>query len=238
MIRTLNKNEIGFDSATTRIFVETPEGKRYGIEVGLGEKLSVERIYDLLREKEGDINLDECSLVVWGSPQLGKNVALSIYRAVKDETGRVVGVDPSFQFTYMPCEDLVLEYKIPLREVRAIEGVEGCFITTAVMEQGGERELNILRNFRDSVMKKSSVGRILVDVYYKISPSIAFRLRSRPVLKKLIRNLFIAPCARLLKFKDGKNSLLQRLINVIVLIIYILGVLFAAITVRLPGSKT
>lgn len=65
----------------------------------------------------------------------------------------------------------------------------GCFIATAVYGDSEAYQVKILRYFRDSQLEKRILGRLFVDVYYKLSPSIATFTKSHQFLKGLIRRI-------------------------------------------------
>ncbi len=69
----------------------------------------------------------------------------------------------------------------------------GCFITTAVVKGAGlpdnAHELETLRKFRDSYLKKTQWGRELVEEYYRIAPSIVKAIEKDPDKEKVYKNL-------------------------------------------------
>lgn len=72
-------------------------------------------------------------------------------------------------------------------------GVTDCFITTAVVTAAGlpdnAYELETLRNFRDTYLKKSEWGRKLVEEYYRIAPSIVKAIENDPNKDRIYENL-------------------------------------------------
>ena len=66
-----------------------------------------------------------------------------------------------------------------------------CFIAT---ELWGERarETELLRSFRDAVLRRHPWGRALIRAYYRISPAIAAYLASHPRVR-LAAKLLLAP---------------------------------------------
>ena len=62
-----------------------------------------------------------------------------------------------------------------------------CFIATAAYGIPIAEEVMILRQFRNEYLLTNPIGRVFVDTYYKISPSIAGFIRQHPVLKKMMR---------------------------------------------------
>jgi hypothetical protein len=63
----------------------------------------------------------------------------------------------------------------------------GCFIATAVYGDSEAYQVKMLRCFRDNQLEKRIIGKLFVDAYYKVSPSIAEFIRKHKVLTGLIR---------------------------------------------------
>lgn len=55
---------------------------------------------------------------------------------------------------------------------------EGCYIATAVYGNYDAKEVKILRKFRDEYLSKRSWGRLFIKTYYKVSPSIANKMKN------------------------------------------------------------
>lgn len=66
----------------------------------------------------------------------------------------------------------------------------GCFIATAVYGSSTADEVRILRTFRDYCMLPYSIGRYVIDIYYRFSPKLARFLRNHE-LAKFIAKIFI-----------------------------------------------
>ncbi|MDH4067866.1 MAG: hypothetical protein OEU97_02915, partial [Dehalococcoidia bacterium] len=64
---------------------------------------------------------------------------------------------------------------------------EGCFIATAAYGTPMAEEIQILREFRDEYLLHNTVGRSLVDFYYKVSPPMAEFITEHPSLKQIVR---------------------------------------------------
>lgn len=64
-----------------------------------------------------------------------------------------------------------------------------CFIATSAFEGPLAIEVQILRNYRDSILKKSNGGRFFVKKYYQYSPQIAEFLDKNYLLKPLVRSV-------------------------------------------------
>jgi hypothetical protein len=73
----------------------------------------------------------------------------------------------------------------------------GCFIATAAYGTPTADEIDLLRDFRDDVLLKYSVGRSLTKLYYLISPPIAQWIARSERRKEVTRRLFVDPCVRL-----------------------------------------
>lgn len=64
-----------------------------------------------------------------------------------------------------------------------------CFIATSAFESPLAMEVQILRHFRDSVLRPHAAGRIFIQGYERISPAIARFLDSHSSLKPAIRKV-------------------------------------------------
>ena len=71
-------------------------------------------------------------------------------------------------------------------------GGGGCFIATAAYGSYLDPHVNVLRNFRDGVLKNSVLGAAFVKCYYTISPSIADFIREHEGLRVATR-LMLTP---------------------------------------------
>jgi ankyrin repeat protein len=63
----------------------------------------------------------------------------------------------------------------------------GCFIATACYGDINCPQVNVLRQYRDEEMLHKVLGRILVSIYYAVSPPIAEWLKSKPRLASALR---------------------------------------------------
>jgi hypothetical protein len=68
-------------------------------------------------------------------------------------------------------------------------GGGGCFIATAAYGSYLDPHVNVLRNFRDGVLKNSIIGAAFVKGYYAVSPSIADFIREHEALRVTTRLL-------------------------------------------------
>ncbi len=75
---------------------------------------------------------------------------------------------------------------------------DGCFIATAVYGTPDSIELTVLRNYRDQVLLRSSIGKTFVAFYYTVSPTIAFWLSKSNSAKMAVRVTLLDPLVALL----------------------------------------
>ena len=69
----------------------------------------------------------------------------------------------------------------------------GCFIATAAYGTSTADQLDVLRDFRDTVLLNSTVGSRLVNLYYRVSPPIAEFISTHDIVRALVRELLIDP---------------------------------------------
>lgn len=62
-----------------------------------------------------------------------------------------------------------------------------CFIATAAYSTSTHPDLDTFREFRDKNLMVNPFGQLLVNIYYKISPSIARYVNRKPMIKSLLR---------------------------------------------------
>jgi len=81
----------------------------------------------------------------------------------------------------------------------ASESKGRCFIATAVFESEDAEPVLQLRLFRDLILDRFSLGRILVRFYYNHSPGIALRIEKKPAVRRILW-LLLVPTARIAQF--------------------------------------
>ncbi len=69
---------------------------------------------------------------------------------------------------------------------KSSDGGDGCFIATEIYGDSQANEVNLLRLYRDVVMRNSFIGRRLIDFYYGVSPTLVKLIRKFPITKKVI----------------------------------------------------
>jgi parallel beta-helix repeat protein len=75
-----------------------------------------------------------------------------------------------------------------------------CFIATAAYGTDTAKELDILREFRDTVLLPSNLGVRFVSFYYRIGPPIANLMSRHEVFRTAVRVAFVDPIVRLLNW--------------------------------------
>ena len=68
-----------------------------------------------------------------------------------------------------------------------------CFIATATYGTPTAEQINVLREFRDVALLKSTVGSQFVALYYRLSPPIANFIARSDLLRTLVRELLVDP---------------------------------------------
>jgi hypothetical protein len=74
--------------------------------------------------------------------------------------------------------------------------IGGCFIATAAYGTPTAQQIDVLREFRDTVLLKSTIGSAFVDLYYRTSPPIANFIARNDLLRALVRELLVDPIVR------------------------------------------
>jgi len=69
----------------------------------------------------------------------------------------------------------------------------GCFIATAAYGTPTAEEIDVLREFRDVVLLKSTIGSEFVTLYYRFGPPVAEFIAGHELLRTLVRELLIDP---------------------------------------------
>ncbi len=78
-------------------------------------------------------------------------------------------------------------------------GIGGCFIATAAYGTPTAKQIDVLREFRDVVLLKSTVGSQFVALYYKFSPPVADFIAGHEVLRTMVRELLVDPVVRVVE---------------------------------------
>ena len=75
----------------------------------------------------------------------------------------------------------------------------GCFIATAAYGTPTAKQIDVLREFRDDVLLKSTAGSQFVALYYQFSPPIADFIAGNELLRTLVRELLVDPIVRVVE---------------------------------------
>ena len=73
----------------------------------------------------------------------------------------------------------------------------GCFIATAVFESPNAPEVVALRQWRNQVLLRSAPGRLVINLYCKVSPGLAIFIGQHSFTKILVRS-WLSPFVRLI----------------------------------------
>lgn len=68
-----------------------------------------------------------------------------------------------------------------------VDNNNSCFIATASYTTSIHPDLDTFRKFRDSQLLTNIVGRLLVKLYYKVSPTLADYITRKPAFRKFLR---------------------------------------------------
>ncbi len=71
----------------------------------------------------------------------------------------------------------------------AAEERSRCFIATSAFESPEAIEVKILRKYRDESLLRSRIGKLFVELYYFVSPSLACILDKQSYLKPMVRQI-------------------------------------------------
>jgi len=73
--------------------------------------------------------------------------------------------------------------------------VGGCFIAAAAYGTPMAQEVRVLRQFRDTSLLPTSLGKALVELYYQVSPPMAEFITGHPSLKPVVRAALVPAVA-------------------------------------------
>ncbi len=80
------------------------------------------------------------------------------------------------------------------------EGCGPCFIATAAYGTDTAEQLDILREFRDTVLQPNRLGAEFVSLYYRTSPPLANFISQNEVLRTIVRVGFVDPIVKILSW--------------------------------------
>ena len=89
-------------------------------------------------------------------------------------------------------ESAILQFITAKSSLPAAAGC-GCFIATAAYGTPTAEQIDVLREFRDVVLLKSTVGSQFVALYYHLSPPVADFIAGNELLRTLVREFLLDP---------------------------------------------
>jgi len=78
-----------------------------------------------------------------------------------------------------------------------------CFIATAAYGSSSAEQIDVLREFRDTVLLSSTVGSGFVSLYYRLSPPAAEVISGNSFLRTMVRELLVDPLVWLVEATGG-----------------------------------
>jgi polyhydroxybutyrate depolymerase len=120
------------------------------------------------------------------------------------DVGTIADVnDPTTTITIIPGSDYEITANFQFKEEEPEPPSGGCFIATAAYGTPTAEQLDVLREFRDVVLLKSTLGSRLVGIYYQVSPPIAEFISRHDVVRTVVRELLIDPVVWLVEATGG-----------------------------------
>jgi len=169
-------------------------------------KFTKEKPHYTHRERVEKINVKEIEIRVRTEKGSEPNVGtLCIEPEINGRTlSRKCRKDPSYNEYWVPprtvenvtdvrinldytAEDPGMPYTFRFKAI--VKSYTMCFIATATYGTPLHPKLNILRDFRDEYLSKTSVGRALIKTYYKISPPFAKLISKSSKLRTLSKKI-------------------------------------------------
>lgn len=142
--------------------------------------------YDVLGLKIGD-DVDRI-YQMWGPPS-EKRGDIFVYNTKLGTTTRGV----NYQVELAIENGRLREFNCMLVSSEKPKPKSGCFIATACYGDYDAAEVLILRRYRDNVLLKSKLGKIVVSIYYLVSPPLAKMIAKNNSVKNFIRKYLLSP---------------------------------------------
>jgi hypothetical protein len=103
-----------------------------------------------------------------------------------------LGLNTRYDFkAQLKYDDTVIEGTT--LQFTTISITDGCFIATAAYGTPTAEQIDVLREFRDGVLLKSTAGSQFVALYYQLSPPVAEFIAGNELLRTLVRELLVDP---------------------------------------------
>lgn len=82
----------------------------------------------------------------------------------------------------------------------------GCFIATAAYGSSLAPEIDVLRSFREDILRPTHFGQWFIQFYEKFSPPMADWIARKPLAKVIVQKLFLTPIVKLASHQLQRNS--------------------------------
>ena len=79
----------------------------------------------------------------------------------------------------------------------------GCFIATAAYGTPAAKQIDVLREFRDDVLLKSTAGSQFITLYYWLSPPVADFVARNELLRTVVRRFVVDPIVWVVQATEG-----------------------------------
>jgi hypothetical protein len=107
----------------------------------------------------------------------------------------------------LPAEAPCTHCKADVKIDDIVPKQKACFIATAALGSAAANQLVVLQQFRDAYLHSTTLGRLFVTVYYRISPPIAAVVSRHPRLRIFVRDCIVLPAAATVsKLKLGDDG--------------------------------
>jgi len=159
------------------------------------------------------------TLTMTASPMMG-GTATDVTGASPYEEGEVVVIQAvvasGYQFArwtatagaFSNANAASTKFQMPGADVTVTANFEAasggaCFIATAAYGSPTAEQIDVLREFRDTVLLESTAGSQFVALYYKLSPPVADFISGSSFLRTLVRVLLVDPVVWMVEATGG-----------------------------------
>jgi hypothetical protein len=106
---------------------------------------------------------------------------------------------------------------------------DGCYIATATLVSGGsENQLDILRQWRDEVMRVTQIGRSLEAFYHRTGPTVAHRVKGNSALAASFLYPFVRPSVWLAQ-RRAKSRVFKSVYDVTLYAVFLSGLAYGTV---------
>jgi len=142
-----------------------------------------------------------------GGEEAEKTVALTA--PIESEKDLLLGADETENVTFdIPGDEVDGEVTITVEspddtDQITVTAVDPCFIATAAYDTPAAQEIDILRDFRDEVLRQHVLGRLFIKTYYRSSPPIAQWIRRNRTRRELVKQYFVEPLVNIVQTRSS-----------------------------------